>query len=163
MAENDNDVIDLIDVLPQEVLRVCLFNMGEEEYAIPVETLAEIITFQKIFPVPTTPSHVLGVINLRGNIIPIVDIRPILGLPAQSDPQQIAILKLGLLVIGFVVDNVSEVVSVPLKAVLPMPPNPEGQEENEARGRFLMSIIQREGDAVALLDVEKILQEIKLE
>ncbi len=163
MAEIDNGVTaDAITVLPEETIRVCLFTMGEDIYAIPVEALTEIIISQKIFPVPTTPTHVLGVINLRGNIIPIVDIRPALALPGQSTPSQIAILKQGPLTLGIVVDNVSEVISVPANNFLAMPANASGQGE-KGQSRFIKSIIQREEGAAALLDIEKILDEIRLE
>ncbi len=163
MAEIDNDVAaDVIDIIPEEEVRVCLFSMGEDLYAIPVELLTEIIISHNIFPVPTTPPHVLGVINLRGNIIPIVDIRSTLSLPRQSTPGQTAIIKYGTVVIGIVVDAVSEVVSVPVSKVLSIPADSGGQT-GQARGRFLKSIIQREGGVAALLDVERIIEEIKLE
>lgn len=162
MAEIDNDVsADVIDVMPEETFRVCLFSMGEDLYAVPVEMLTEIIISQKIFPVPTTPPHVLGVINLRGNIVPIVDIRSALSLPRQSTPGQIAIIKQGAVIIGVVVDNVSEVVAVPLTNVLAIPADASGQA-GKGRSRFLKSLIQREGGVAALLDVKRILEEIEL-
>jgi purine-binding chemotaxis protein CheW len=163
LAEIDNDVAaDVIDVMPEEELRVCLFSMGEDLYAIPVEMLTEIIISQKIFPVPTTPPHVLGVINLRGNIVPIADIRSALSLPRQSTPGQIAIIKQGAVILGIVVDNVSEVIAVPEHSVLPIPAD-AGGEAGKSRSRFLKGIIQREGGVAALLDVKRIFEEIKLE
>ena len=163
MAEIDNDVIaDVIDVMPEEELRVCLFSMGEDLYAIPVETLTEIIISQKIFPVPTTPPHVLGVINLRGSIVPIVDIRPALSLPRQSTPGQIVIIEKDAVTLGIVVDNVSEVIAVPLSSVLAMPADAGGPAGKSA-SRFLKSIIQRKEGAAALLDVEQVFEEIRLE
>ena len=84
MAEIDTDVsAGVTHEIREEEIRVCLFSMGEDLYAIPVELLTEIIISQKIFPVPTTPPHVLGVMNLRGNIVPIVDIRAALSLPRR--------------------------------------------------------------------------------
>ncbi len=163
MAEIDKDVTaDVIDVIPEEELRVCLFSMGEDLFAIPVDMLTEIIISQKIFPVPTTPSHVLGVINLRGNIVPIVDIRSTLSLPLQSTPVQIAVIKHGAVILGIVVDSVSEVASVPLSRVLAIPADTGGQA-GKNRSRFLKGIIQREGGVAALVDIERILGEIKLE
>jgi purine-binding chemotaxis protein CheW len=162
LAEIDNDVTaDVIDVIPEEEFRVCLFSLGEDLYAVPVEMLTEIIISQKIFPVPTTPSHVLGVINLRGNIVPIVDIRSALSLSQQSTPGQIVIIKQDAVIIGIIVDNVSEVVGVPLSKVLAIPVDADGQAD-KGRSRFLKSIIQREGGVAALLDVKRILEEIKL-
>lgn len=163
MAEIDNDVTaDVTGVIPEEEMRVCLFSMGEDLYAIPVGLLTEIIISQKIFPVPTTPPHVLGVINLRGNIVPIVDIRAALSLPQQSVPGQIAIIRHETVLLGIIVDNVSEVIAVPLSRILTMPADSGGQA-GRGRGRFLKSIIQRGEKVAALLDIEQILREIKLD
>jgi purine-binding chemotaxis protein CheW len=136
--------------------------MGGDLYAIPVDLLTEIIITQKIFPVPTTPPHVLGVINLRGNIVPIVDIREALSLPRQAVPGQIAIIRFDTLTLGIVVDNVSEVVGVPVSSVLAIPADASNQT-GKSRSRFLKSLIQRGDGVVALLDVQKIVEEIKLE
>ncbi len=163
MAELDNDVAaNVIDAPPEEEIRVCLFSMGQELYALPVELLTEILISQKIYPVPTTPLHVLGVINLRGNIVPIVDIRPALSLPRQSTPGQIAIIKQGPVVIGIVVDNVFEVASVPVSKVLAIPADAAGAA-GKSRSRFLKGIIQRDDGVAAFLDVQRILEEIKLD
>ena len=126
--------------------------MGEDLYAIPVELLTEIIISQKIFPVPTTPPHVLGVINLRGNIVPIVDIRAALSLPRSQCPARSPSSSSSTLMLGIVVDNVSEVVAVPVSSVLAMPAD-AGSQAGKSRSRFLKSIIQRGEGVVALLDV----------
>lgn len=164
MAEIDDDVTaDATEVLPEEEMRICLFSIGEDTYAIPVDVLTEIIISQKIFPVPTTPSHVLGVINLRGSIVPIVDIRPALSLPSQSAPGQIAILKHGTMMLGIVVDNVAAVLPVPLSSIQPTTTEAGAQQPaGRNRARFLKGIIQRENGVAALLNMERIIDEIKL-
>ena len=158
---NNEGTVDIVDLLPEEEIRICLFSIGDDKYAVPVDLLAEIIIPQKVFPVPTTPSHVLGVINLRGNIVPIVDIRSALSLPQSSATNQIAIIRLGTMAVGIVVDNVSEVVGVPKTSLQPVPTDNGPQSEN-TRGRFISGIIQRETNAAALLNIERILDEIKL-
>lgn len=164
MAEIDNDVIaEATEALPEEELRICLFSIGEEMFAIPVELLTEIIISQKIFPVPTVPSHVLGVINLRGNIVPVVDIRPALSLPMQSVPGQIAIVRNGSITLGIVVDNVSEVAGVPASSIMAVPAD-YGTRQPAGRNlsRFLSGIIQRDKGVAALLNIERVIEEIKL-
>jgi len=162
LAELDNDVTaDVLDLIPEEEIRICLFSIGEDLYAIPVEMLTEIILLQKIFPVPTTPPHVLGVINLRGNIVPIVDIRPALALPAQKSPGQIAIMKHGSLNLGIVVDNVYEVVGVPESSIL-APPSDAGSQEGRSRNRFFKGSIPWKTGVASLLDIMQIVEEIKL-
>lgn len=162
MAEIGNDVTaEVVEGVLEEEVRICLVSIGEDYYAIPVSMLTEILISQKIFPVPTTPPHVLGVINLRGNIVPIVDIRPALGLPQQSDPAQIAVIKHGAVTLGIIVDNVSEVISVRESSLLALP-DEIGLKSTANRRRFLKAIIQRESNVAALLDVEKLVDAIKL-
>jgi len=163
LAELDNDVTTgVIEVLPEEELRVCLFSMGGDTFAIPVEHLTEIIISRKIYSVPTTPSHVLGVINLRGNIVPIVDIRPALALPLPSVPGQIAIVKHRTVTFGIVVDNVTEVVGVPESSVLAVPTDQGAQHAGRNRNLFLSGIIQRETSKASLLNIERVFEAIKL-
>jgi len=162
LAELDNDAnADVLDLIPEEEIRICLFRIGEDLYAIPVEMLTEIILLQKIFPVPTTPPHILGIINLRGNIVPIVDIRPALALPAQGTPGQIAIMKHGSLNLGIVVDNVYEVVGVPESSILALPSDAESQDGG-SHSRFLKGSIQWKAGVATLLDIMQIVEEIKL-
>jgi chemotaxis signal transduction protein len=163
LAVVDNDVTaDVPDVQPEEEFRICLFSIGEDTYAIPVDVLTEIIIPQKIFPVPTTPSHVLGIINLRGNIVPIVDIRPALSLPPQSATGQIAILKHGSMMLGIVVDNVSAVLGVPLSSIQALPAETGTRQGARGRSRFLQGIIQQEQGVAALLNIERLIDEISL-
>jgi purine-binding chemotaxis protein CheW len=164
LAEFDNDVTtDAIDVVPEEEMRICLFSIGEDTYAIPVDLLLEIIIPQNIFPVPTTPPHVLGVINLRGNIVPIVDIRPALSLPPQTALGQIAIIKQGATMLGIGVDNVSAVRAVSESSIQAVTADAgPHQSGGSNRGRFLKGIIQLETGVAALLNIERVLDEIKL-
>ena len=164
MAEFDNDVTaDAIDVLPEEEKRVCLFSIGEDTYAIPVDLLLEIIIPQSIFPVPTTPPHVLGVINLRGSIVSIVDIRPVLALPQQSMLGQIVIIKHGDITLGIVVDNVTAVLALPERNIQTVPADMGSQQSGgKSRSRFFKGIVQRGDSVAALLNIERILDEIKL-
>ena len=163
MAEIDSDaIIDVKEEQLEEEIRVCLFSLGVDMYAIPVDLLTEIISPQKIFSVPTTPSHVIGIINLRGNIVPIVDIRQTLSLSQQSPLSgQIAVVKYGAIIIGIIVDSVYEVFSVPVSSILAIPAD-HGDQTPGNRSHFFKGIIQRETGLAALLHIERIIDEIKL-
>lgn len=147
----------------EEEVRICLFSISGDAYAVTVDLLAEIIIPQKIFPVPTTPAQVLGVINLRGNIVPIVDIRPALSLPATEGAGQVAIIRYHQLTIGIIVDSVSEVVSVPVSSILPLPAEASVSDASaKSRSRFLRALVQRPTGVAALLDIDRLLESITL-
>jgi len=75
LADYDNEVTaDVIDKLPKEEMQICLFSSGENMKAIPIDLLTVLITSQKVFHIPSTPPN-LGVINLRGNTLPVTEIR----------------------------------------------------------------------------------------
>ena len=147
----------------EEEVRICLFSISGDTYAVTVDLLAEIIIPQKVFPVPTTPSHVIGIINLRGNIVPIVDIRPALSLPSTTGIHQVAIIRHEHMTIGIVVYSVADVISVPVSSVLPLPAEITAQESDaRGRSRYLKAIVQRQNGVAALLNIDRLLEAIRL-
>jgi len=147
----------------EEEVRICLFSISGDTYAVTVDLLAEIIIPQKVFPVPTTPSHVIGIINLRGNIVPIVDIRPVLSLPSTAGVNPVAIIRHEQLTIGIVVDSVADVISVPVSSILPLPAETAVQEsDTKGRSRYLKAIVQRQNGVAALLNIDRLLEAIRL-
>ena len=164
MADIDTNVAaEVQQAIAEEEVRICLFSISGDSYAVTVDILAEIIIPQKIFPVPTTPSHVIGIINLRGNIVPIVDIRPALNLSVSSGANQVAIIRYNQMILGIVVDAVAEVVSVPLSSVLPLPAEVSMQDVSaKSRSRYLKAIIQRQNGVAALLNIDRLLEAISL-
>lgn len=147
----------------EEEVRICLFSISGDTYAVTVDVLAEIIIPQKIFPVPTTPPHVVGVINLRGNIVPIVDIRPALSLSASAGAGQVAIIRHNQTTIGILVDSVAEVISVPLGGVLPLPAEVATQDAGaKSRSKYLKAIIPRSNGVAALLNIDRLYEAIRL-
>ena len=147
----------------EEEVRICLFSISGDTYAVTVDLLAEIIIPQKVFPVPTTPSHVIGIINLRGNIVPIVDIRPVLSLPSTAGLNQVAIIRHEQMTIGIVVDSVADVISVPVSSILPLPAETAVQEsDTKGRSRYLKAIVQRQNGVAALLNIDRLLEAIRL-
>ena len=94
------------------------FWLGNEEFAVPVGRVREIIPWQEITPVPKVPEHVLGVINLRGKVVPVMDLRQRLGMPAAERNARSCIVVLqgeGKTLrspVGAAVDGVSEVLQI---------------------------------------------------
>lgn len=112
------------------------FNLLKEEFGVEISNVQEIIRAIDITPVPGAPSHVRGVINLRGKIIPVVDLRRRFSLPETeySEDQRIVVVEVGPKRIGMLVDSVSQVIKVPAGVVEEMPDEAMSVDENYIRG-----------------------------
>ena len=98
-----------------------LFVSDSLLFGVPAEYVVEIITNHVITKIPLVPSYIEGIINLRGQIIPIVDIRLLLGHTPQED-SCIIILNIDGVMVGILVDTVQKMVDVDRKSILPAPP-----------------------------------------
>ena len=130
------------------------FNLGPEVYGLPLERVLEIIGMQPITPIPETPPHVRGVINLRGKVIPVIDVRSRFRLELRPyDPRTcIIVVQTGGWSVGLVVDTVSDVVAISVEATEPPPPATESTGEHYLHG------VGKVGDGVRLLlDVDRFL------
>lgn len=104
-------------------LEVLSFKLGKEEYGIDILKVQEIRGYDSVTRIANTPDHVKGVINLRGVIVPIIDmrIRFNLGTPAYDEFTVVIILNIGKQVVGMVVDSVSDVVTLTAEQIKPPP------------------------------------------
>jgi len=116
--------------------QVVSFRLGEEEYGVDIMTVQEIILLGCITQVPEVPDHVLGVINLRGNVIPILNLRRRFGMPDQpaEDETRIVVMNLNGRTVGVVVDGVSEVLRLSLDDISPPPPSLSGAGKEYING-----------------------------
>ncbi len=131
------------------------FKVGEEVFAIEIQFIIEIVEMQKITEVPDLPEYVKGVINLRGKIIPVIDLRLRFNLPQQKygDRTCIVITDINNTAVGFIVDIVDEVVTIIQDNIAPAPDfKISGKNEKYLRG------LGKVGEEVKIiLDVEKLL------
>lgn len=118
------------------IFHLVTFRLLREEYGVDIGGVQEIIRATDITPVPGAPSHVRGVINLRGKIIPVIDLRKRLALSAAAaaDAQRIVVVELGEKRIGMLVDSVSQVIKVPAGVVEEIPEEATNVDENYIRG-----------------------------
>jgi purine-binding chemotaxis protein CheW len=131
------------------------FRLGDESYGIGIRFVTEIVELQRISAVPDMAQAVKGVINLRGTVIPVMDLRLRFGMPerAYDDRSCVVVTELHDMLIGFIVDTVEEVIEIPEGEIGPAPRL--RAESGEAR---YVSGIGKAGDKVKiLLDVERIL------
>ena len=117
-------------------LHIVGFRVGRETYGVPITALREIVRVPEITAVPDAPEHVEGVINLRGKIIPIVDLRKRLGFEGKSYDKstRIIVIELDGMVLGFIVDSVSEVLRISDSTVEPPPSLVAGVESDYIEG-----------------------------
>jgi purine-binding chemotaxis protein CheW len=134
------------------------FTLDDEDYGIGLLKVREIIGIMDITPVPHTPQYVKGIINLRGRIIPVVDLRQKFGLEAADYTQRTCIIvvevssRSGQMQIGVVVDFVSEVLPIAAGDVDP-PPSFGGSVDT----RYIQGIGKSRGGVKILLDIDQVL------
>ncbi|MBL73833.1 MAG: chemotaxis protein CheW [Idiomarinaceae bacterium] len=137
-----------------EVLQWVTFQLEEETYGINVMQVQEVLRYSEIAPVPGAPDYVLGIINLRGNVVTVIDTRLRFGLPENeiTDNTRIVIIESDKQVIGILVDSVAEVVYLK-KSEIDSAPN-VGTEES---ARFIQGVSKRDGELLILVDLDKML------
>lgn len=118
------------------ILQLVTFKLDNEEFGVDILKVQEIMRTVEITRIPNAPDFVEGVINLRGKIIPIVDLRKRLGFKGKewSSKTRIIVVELDGLTIGFVVDSVSEVLRIPQDTIEPPPSIVSGIESDYIEG-----------------------------
>ena len=129
------------------------FTLGEEEYAIDILKVQEIRGYESVTRIANTPNFIKGVINLRGLIVPIVDMRIKfnLGEPVYNEFTVTVILNLGKRVIGIVVDSVSDVISLDEQEIRPAP------EFGTFDMQYLLGLATVEERLLILIDIERLM------
>jgi purine-binding chemotaxis protein CheW len=136
--------------------QLVVFRLGQESYGVNVGTVREIFHLQKITRVPNAPEYVEGVINLRGKVVPVIDLRRRLGLEvsATTDDSRIVVVEYDDEDVGLIVDDVDEVRNVDGESISSVP-DIAGQDESALAQGFA----KVEGRLVILVDIETILGE----
>jgi purine-binding chemotaxis protein CheW len=144
----------------EEMLQLVTFKLGSEEFALDILLVQEINRRVEITKVPKTPEFVEGVINLRGKIVPVLDLRKRFGLVGREFTAQsrIIVVNIDKRVLGLMVDSVSEVLRIPRHTVEPPPPIVAGIDATYIKG-----IGKFEGRLLILLDLGKVLSGTKTE
>ena len=130
------------------------FRLGDEIYGIDVLQVQEVLRITEISPVPGAPHYVLGIINLRGNVVTVIDARNRFGLPPKEtdDASRIIVVDAFDKVVGLLVDNVSEVAYVP-NSQIEVSPNVGADDGN----KFVSGVSNRDGDLLIMVDLAKLI------
>lgn len=136
--------------------RYLTFPVGEDTFAIAIRCVNEIIGIYPITRLPDVPAHVKGVINLRGKIVPVIDVRLKFKKPAMEYDERtcIIVMEAGGLTAGLIVDNVSEVVSIPDEEIVPPPSYGSG-----SHNRYICGIGTGDDGVKLILDADELLNE----
>lgn len=152
IEENDDEVLEN---------KFLMCKLGNEVYGIDIKHVTDIIELQKITEVPDMPDYVKGVINLRGQVIPVIDMRLRFKMQAREydDRTVITVVQIQNNSIGFIIDTATEVQDIPEKDIDP-PPKFQG---NESKQKYIFGLGKVESDVIILLDIEKLVGEAELE
>ena len=139
-----------------ELLQLVSFVVGNEEFAVPILAVQEINRMMQITAVPQSPPFVEGVINLRGKIIPVIDLRKRFGMPPAEDTTdaRIIVVEVAQRVIGFTVDRVNEVLRIAADIVDPAPQMVVGVDSE-----YIQGVGKLEDRLLILLSLERLFQE----
>lgn len=146
-----------IDASPMQ--RWVTFKLENEKYGVQVMQVQEVLRVTEIAPVPGAPHYVVGIINLRGNVVTVVDTRKLFGLMPRDmdDATRIVIIEASGQVFGILVDSVAEVVDLPMDDIEAAP-----NVGNEETAKFIQGVASHDGELLIVLDLNKLLSEDEL-
>jgi len=135
------------------------FDLASEGYGLEIRHVIEIIGIQPITAVPDLPDHVIGVLNLRGKVIPIIEVRRRFGLPHREHDERTCIIVVNVNdnSVGLVVDKVSEVITIPANEIEPPPAT------GRSRKHYIAGMGKIGQQVKMLLDIEALLDDEELE
>jgi purine-binding chemotaxis protein CheW len=141
-------------MVSDQILQLVTFTLEKEEYAVDILSVQEINRITEITRVPNAPDYVEGVINLRGKVIPVVNLRKKFGLNIKEtdDSSRVIIMDVQGITYGLVVDSVSEVLRIPSNIVEPPPPMASSMSS-----MFIKGIAKLENRLIILIDIDKFL------
>lgn len=134
-------------------IQVACFTLDDNIYAVDIMRIREIIKPQKLASLPKAPPYVEGVINLRGSVIPVIDLRKKFDLPVREidSAVRLLIVRVAKQLLGFVVDNVTEVITVPARDIKPPP-----QIAGGIGAQYLLGVCLSQESLIMLLNIDTI-------
>ncbi len=143
-AEKNND----------EIIQWVTFRLDDEKYGIRVMQVQEVLRMTEIAPVPGAPDYVLGIINLRGNVVTVIDSRKRFGLAEADvdDSTRIVIIEADKHVVGILVDSVAEVVDLRTSEIDAAP-----NVGNDDSSKYIQGVSSKDKELLILVDVNKLL------
>ncbi len=142
-----------------DLSRFIEFSLGAEDYAIPLLMVREVISVPETTPIPKSPTHFLGIMNLRGQVISVIDLRKKLKVdPKKNNEEAVIIVDFGGMNIGVVVDSINRVLAFSEDDVCEMP-----EVESQINTNYIFGVFKKEHSLTVLLDIAKVLDVKDLE
>jgi purine-binding chemotaxis protein CheW len=132
------------------------FYLADEKYGVPVSQVREVLRYSEITPVPGAPDYVIGIINLRGNVVTVLDTRKRFALPPVEvdDSTRVVIIEVEEQVVGILVDQVSEVMRLNAGEIETAP-----NVGNDESSKYIQGVASRDGNLLILVDLHKLLSD----
>lgn len=145
-----------VDTSNDPILQWVTFRLDNETYGINVMQVQEVLRVTEIAPVPGSPDYVMGIINLRGNVVTVLDTRRRFGLAPNEmdDSTRIVVIEAEDNVVGILVDSVSEVVELRRSAVESSP-----NVGNDESSKYIEGVANHDGELLILVDINKLLSD----
>lgn len=155
---NFDDVFEIEEDTQKD--KYLIFSIGKEEYGIEIRYVIEIVRIQVITVVPELENYIKGIINLRGKVIPVMDVRIRFKKEERSydDRTCIIVVEIGDISVGLIVDRVSEVLAITEDQIVPPP-----DINNGAKNRYINAIGKTENTVKLLIDCNKLLNDNDIE
>ncbi len=137
----------------EETLQLVVFRLNREWYGVEITKVKEVIRVGKITYLPSCPEHIAGIVNLRGYILSVTDLKPILGLPREDPTEKTRIIAIELATFetGFLVDEVVESIGVPVNKIEPVLLTLPAE-----RVKYLEGQCKVDDKLIAIVNVEKV-------
>lgn len=144
------------NVKEEQIKQFVSFVLEGEEYGVPILSVQEIIRFETVTRVPQSSDFIEGVLNLRGQVIPVVNLRKKFNLPEREKDSstRIIVVEVSDKVVGMVVDEVSEVLQIPIENIAPPPPVGTNVDI-----QFISGMGKLDDKLIILVDIDRILSE----
>ncbi len=152
---NDQTSTNSVDPsLGNELIRLVSFKVGSEQFAVDILRVQEINRMMELTQVPQCPEGVRGVINLRGRIVPVLDLRTRLGIDAseESESSRIVVVEVQGSTVGFIVDAVHQVLQIDPRIIEPTPQITSGQNTS-----YIQGVAKLDETLMILLDLDKLI------
>ena len=140
------------DAVEENIIQLVGFIVGSEEFAVPILSIQEIIKPIEWTRVPFTPDFVLGVFNLRGNVLPLIDLRKKFNAPSAEfdDDVRFIVIKVGEELAGFVIDRLTEALRIEENSILPPP--------DTSRDAIIEGVARKDDRIITILKIKSLLK-----